>query len=121
MKNGFHAVAVDEERVDFTPTLWDDRDGVVQVLFPGAHADVGGGYPAGEAFAARWRENMTRGDSKQASSMYRDLQQGNDVEVDPILGDLLDRAQKAGVATPLLAAAYTHLKVYQRRLSRREN
>ena len=46
---GFHAVAVDEQRVDFTPTLWDARDGVVQVLFPGAHADVGGGYPAGES------------------------------------------------------------------------
>jgi 2-dehydropantoate 2-reductase len=79
------------------------------------------GYPAGEAFYARWRENMTRGDSKQASSMYRDLEQGNDVEVEPILGDLLERARKAGVATPLLAAAYTHLKVYQRRLSRQEN
>jgi hypothetical protein len=41
---GRHAVAVDEERTDFSPTLWDDRDRVVQVLFPGAHADVGGGY-----------------------------------------------------------------------------
>jgi uncharacterized protein (DUF2235 family) len=45
VKNGFHAVAIDEQRVDFTPTLWDEREGVVQVLFPGAHADVGGGYP----------------------------------------------------------------------------
>jgi uncharacterized protein (DUF2235 family) len=49
VENGFHAVAVDEQRVDFTPTLWDDRDGVVQALFPGAHADVGGGYPVGES------------------------------------------------------------------------
>ena len=49
VENGFHAVAVDEQRVDFTPTLWDDRDGVVQVLFPGAHADVGGGYPIDES------------------------------------------------------------------------
>jgi uncharacterized protein (DUF2235 family) len=46
VSNGFHAVAVDEQRVDFTPTLWDTRDSVVQVLFPGAHADVGGGYPS---------------------------------------------------------------------------
>lgn len=42
--NGFQAVAIDELRVDFTPTLWNARGGVVQVLFPGAHADVGGGY-----------------------------------------------------------------------------
>jgi hypothetical protein len=47
--NGFQALAVDEQRVDFTPTLWNPRDGVVQVLFPGAHADVGGGYPPNES------------------------------------------------------------------------
>jgi uncharacterized protein (DUF2235 family) len=48
VRQGRHAVAVDEERTDFTPTLWEERDGVVQVLFPGAHADVGGGYKDGE-------------------------------------------------------------------------
>lgn len=42
---GFHAVARDEERSDFSPTLWDPAPGVTQVLFPGAHGDVGGGYP----------------------------------------------------------------------------
>ncbi|WP_233873646.1 DUF2235 domain-containing protein [Paraburkholderia adhaesiva] len=47
--NGFQALAIDEQRVDFTPTLWNSRTGVVQVLFPGAHADVGGGYPADES------------------------------------------------------------------------
>jgi len=45
IRNGRHAVAIDEQRGDFSPTLWEDRDGVVQVLFPGAHSDVGGGYP----------------------------------------------------------------------------
>jgi uncharacterized protein (DUF2235 family) len=47
--HGFHAVAIDEQRVDFTPTLWAARDGVVQVLFAGAHADVGGGYALAES------------------------------------------------------------------------
>jgi hypothetical protein len=42
---GLHAVAVDEQRADFTPTLWDSDTRVEQVLFPGAHSDVGGGYP----------------------------------------------------------------------------
>ncbi|HUZ34124.1 MAG TPA: DUF2235 domain-containing protein [Xanthobacteraceae bacterium] len=41
----FHAIAVDEQRGDFTPTFWDTDPRVTQVLFPGAHADVGGGYP----------------------------------------------------------------------------
>ena len=47
--HGFHAVAIDERRVDFTPTLWEPRDGVVQVLFPGAHEDVGGGSASTES------------------------------------------------------------------------
>ncbi len=42
---GFHAVALDEQRDDFTPTLWQPREKVIQMLFSGAHADVGGGYP----------------------------------------------------------------------------
>lgn len=41
---GFHAISLDEQRVDFVPTMWENRKNVVQVLFPGAHADVGGGY-----------------------------------------------------------------------------
>src|SRR5690349_6288057 len=44
VRHGRHAIAVDERRADFTPTLWDPDDRVVQVLFPGAHSDVGGGY-----------------------------------------------------------------------------
>ncbi|MEB0140174.1 MULTISPECIES: DUF2235 domain-containing protein [unclassified Undibacterium] len=45
--HGFHAIAVDEQRTDFTPTLWNPRQGISQVLFPGSHSDVGGGYPPG--------------------------------------------------------------------------
>lgn len=41
---GLHAVAADEQRMTFTPSLWDDDPRVTQVLFAGAHADVGGGY-----------------------------------------------------------------------------
>jgi len=45
IKVGLHAIALDEQRVDFAPTLWNARAGVTQMVFPGAHADVGGGYP----------------------------------------------------------------------------
>lgn len=45
VRHGRQAVAIDEEREDFTPTLWvADPARIIQVLFPGAHADVGGGY-----------------------------------------------------------------------------
>jgi len=42
---GFHAIALDEQRPDFTPTLWEPGNNVVQMLFAGSHSDVGGGYP----------------------------------------------------------------------------
>ena len=48
----FHAVAIDERRASFLPTLWSNPDGtpranddqVHQVWFPGVHCDVGGSY-----------------------------------------------------------------------------
>lgn len=41
-----HAVAIDEERGSFCPTLWetDQHPDVKQIWFPGVHSDVGGGY-----------------------------------------------------------------------------
>ena len=36
IKFGFHALAVDETRDVFSPTFWDKRDGVEQVIFPAA-------------------------------------------------------------------------------------
>lgn len=46
VRYGLHAIALDEQRHDFTPTLWEpDPARIKQVVFPGAHADVGGGYP----------------------------------------------------------------------------
>lgn len=42
-----HAVALDERRASFSPTLWTNvagRANVKQIWFPGVHCDVGGGY-----------------------------------------------------------------------------
>jgi uncharacterized protein (DUF2235 family) len=48
----FHAVAIDEKRGPFGPTLWQKPKGerlkqsvVEQVWFPGVHSNVGGSYP----------------------------------------------------------------------------
>ena len=59
IEHGYHALAIDEHRKDFAPTLWDVRTpkdpnevhaaprpipSVEQRWFVGAHANVGGGY-----------------------------------------------------------------------------
>jgi 2-dehydropantoate 2-reductase len=76
------------------------------------------GVAPNAAFVENMRKALTTPGSTQAPSMYRDLQQGNPVEADQIVGDLLARGAKAGLATPLLAAAYAHLSIYQNRLAK---
>ena len=42
-----HALAIDEKRKDFEPTIWTPREGVdlKQIWFAGVHTDIGGSYP----------------------------------------------------------------------------
>jgi 2-dehydropantoate 2-reductase len=75
------------------------------------------GHPPSEDFIANAEAKLTEKGSTLTSSMYRDLEKGSPTEVDQIIGDLLVRAQLAHVPTPLLAAAYTHLSIYQSRVS----
>ena len=74
------------------------------------------GQPPRPALLETVRAMMTQKGAATTASMYRDLIQGAAVEADQILGDLLFRGERAGIDTPLLAAAYTQLCVYQNRL-----
>jgi 2-dehydropantoate 2-reductase len=71
------------------------------------------GKAPSEAFLVAARGQITAKGSSLTSSMYRDLQRGLPVEAESIVGDLVRLGQKAQIATPLLATAYTHLNVYQ--------
>lgn len=71
------------------------------------------GVGPSEAALTNTRAMLTMKGSPQTSSMFRDLQQGNSVEADAIVGDLLSRAKSANVAAPLLSAAYVNLSIYQ--------
>lgn len=48
VKNGYHAVAIDEHRECYPPTLWDPKvkpnQKIEQAWFSGAHSNIGGGY-----------------------------------------------------------------------------
>jgi hypothetical protein len=76
--NGYHALAIDEHRPDFAPTLWDVRhpkdphaviaqarplSGVEQRWFVGAHANVGGGYQTDHLAQAPLRWMMKKAES----------------------------------------------------------
>jgi 2-dehydropantoate 2-reductase len=77
------------------------------------------GFPPNEGFLTAAKAQITQKGSAFASSMYRDLQSGQPVEAEQILGDLLARGRRLNVTTPLLAAAFTHLSVYQNKVAAR--
>jgi uncharacterized protein (DUF2235 family) len=62
-----HALAIDERRAPFEPSLWMEKpkpnQTVEQVWFPGVHSDVGGGYPesALSDIALQWMIDEARG------------------------------------------------------------
>src|SRR4051794_8905278 len=67
VRNAFHAVAIDERREPFKPTLWDRQPDATdqtleQVFFAGAHCDVGGGYrdPALSEIPLLWMAGKAR-------------------------------------------------------------
>ena len=53
--------------------------------------------------------------SQWSASMLRDMEAGNPVESDHIVGWMLDRARAHGLEADLLALAFTHLKAYEAR------
>jgi uncharacterized protein (DUF2235 family) len=48
VKFAYHAIAIDEPRKNFSPTLWDSKAAegqtIEQIWFTGSHSDIGGGY-----------------------------------------------------------------------------
>ncbi|MCD4721939.1 MAG: DUF2235 domain-containing protein [Desulfobacula sp.] len=44
IRNAYHLVAIDENRLAFRPTLMNNESRVNEIWFPGVHSDVGGGY-----------------------------------------------------------------------------
>jgi 2-dehydropantoate 2-reductase len=74
------------------------------------------GFPPPQPLLEDIRKRGTTKGSNLTSSMYRDLQRGAPVEVDAILGDLLDHGRSHQVDTPLLQAGCVRLRVYQNTL-----
>jgi hypothetical protein len=64
---GYHALAVDELRGPFVPSLWMEKPKPNQVVeqtwFPGVHSDVGGGYPESDLsdIALGWMIGKAKG------------------------------------------------------------
>jgi uncharacterized protein (DUF2235 family) len=67
VRHAYHALAIDERRRPFRPTVWEQQSGardqtVEQVWFAGVHCDVGGGYrdPALSEIPLLWMVEKAR-------------------------------------------------------------
>jgi 2-dehydropantoate 2-reductase len=76
-----------------------------------------GHAPAPQKFAD-FRAELTRRGSPLKSSLLRDMERGGPTEGEHILGDMLARAQRAGVDAPVLEIAATHVRAYEIERSR---
>lgn len=72
------------------------------------------GHRPSDEFLGRQIAQITAQGSQLTSSMFRDLKKGAPVEVDAILGDLLEHGREYGLTTPILQAAFVNLSIYQR-------
>ena len=73
------------------------------------------GFAPSKEFLAEHSSNLTKTGSSLTSSMYRNLKADQAVEVDSILGDLIEKGRGRGLTTPILEAAFVNLALYQRR------
>jgi 2-dehydropantoate 2-reductase len=76
------------------------------------------GFEPGEGALGFARQALSQKGSLFAASMLHDLEKGSMVEADHVVGDMIARGKKAGVATPNLRLAYAHLQVYLARRAR---
>jgi 2-dehydropantoate 2-reductase len=79
-----------------------------------AVATADGGIQADlEGRQARYRHIFSDKNSIIKASMCRDMESGGPTEADHILGDMIRRATKHGIASPLLKTAYIKLQIHE--------
>ncbi|TGQ76266.1 oxidoreductase, partial [Mesorhizobium sp. M8A.F.Ca.ET.207.01.1.1] len=92
----------------------DDGQAIVHGLYDeGLAVAEAAGEPIPEAAQDTARGTLTQSGSALKASMLRDLEAGQQVEAEQIVGDMLARARKADQEALLLQVAYSSLQAYQ--------
>jgi 2-dehydropantoate 2-reductase len=76
------------------------------------------GFATPDAARANYTGLLTQKGSALTASMLRDVESGGPAEGDHILGAMLARARRHGLATPVLEIATTHLEAFAARRTR---
>jgi 2-dehydropantoate 2-reductase len=76
------------------------------------------GYPPSDKALGAVKASLTQKGGKSVASILGDIEKSGAVEAQSIVGDMLARARKFGVAAPNLRFAYAHLQTYEARRAR---
>ncbi len=76
------------------------------------------GYRISDKVASGLRAGLTQKGGKAVASILGDIEKGGAVEARQIVGDMLARARRHGIAAPNLRFAYAHLQTYEARRAR---
>ncbi len=76
------------------------------------------GHAPSDKVRAGVKAALTGKGSKSVASILGDIEKGGAVEGHQIVGDMLGRARKHGIAAPNLRFAYAHLQTYEARRAR---
>lgn len=103
MRGTVGQIASTDDGVDFLRGLLSETQAVA----------AASGHPVRPQADAAALKVLTDTTQPITASMFRDLRQGQSVEADHIVGDMVHRAKTLGVDATYLRVAYTHLQVYQ--------
>jgi 2-dehydropantoate 2-reductase len=94
------------------------RDLIEEMLQEAIAVATDAGYPPHADYLASIRKMLTERGSTFMASMLRDLERGNPVEADHIIGDMYRRAHDSGHDANVLRMVYCHLQTYEARRAR---
>ncbi len=78
------------------------------------------GHAPRPAFLEGIRKTLTMPGSTLTASMLRDIERGAPTEGEHVLGDMVARAERHGIATPLVRLARCHVEAYAARKAREQ-
>lgn len=97
----------------------DDGEAIMnEILEECRQVAAAAGHAPGEKALSAVRSSLTQKGGKAVASILGDMEKGGAVEGRQIVGDMLARARKAGIAAPNLRFAYAHLQTYEARRAR---
>ncbi|MCC6917552.1 MAG: 2-dehydropantoate 2-reductase [Alphaproteobacteria bacterium] len=91
----------------------DGADLMHRCIAEAAAVAAASGHPTPTGVLRSIEKSLTEPGSSFAASMMRDIERGGPTEGAHVLGDIVRRAARLGVETPIRRIAWTHLQVYE--------